>query len=195
MKTFGETIQAYRKERKLPLRKVAAYLDLDQAILSKIERGQRRATREQVLKLSVFFEADENGFLVAWLSDKLVYVVHDEAVALEALQVAEERVEYGEFLKVDIQQLFNSIKEGIGKFPGIEKAWVYGSFARGDDGPRSDIDIAIKTGADFSYFDLADVQYQLELLVKRKIDVGFIDCFKPYILEHVKPDLKVIYEK
>lgn len=195
MKTFGEMIKKYREERGLQLRKVAAYLDIDQGILSKIERGQRKASRELVMKVTEFFKVNENDLLVAWLSDKLVYEVRDEALALQALQVAEERVEYGEFLKVDRHQLLNSIKEGIGKFSGIEKAWVYGSFARGDDGPRSDIDIAIKTGADFSYFDLAEVQYQLEMLVKRKIDVGFIDSFKPYVFENLKPDLQVIYEK
>jgi predicted nucleotidyltransferase len=195
MKTFGETIRNYREGRELPLRKVASYLDLDQAILSKIERGQRRATREQVMKLSVFFEVNGNDLLVAWLSDRLVYEVQDEAVALQALQAAEERVEYHNFLKVDRHQLLMLIKEGIRKHPGIEKAWIYGSFARGDDGPRSDIDIAIKTTGDFTYFDLAEVQFQIESLVKRKVDVGFIDSFKPYIFEHVKPDLKVIYEK
>jgi predicted nucleotidyltransferase len=42
---------------------------------------------------------------------------------------------------------------------------------------------------------LADVKFQLEKLVNRKVDVGFIDTFKPYILEHVKPDLKLIYEE
>ena len=30
---------------------------------------------------------------------------------------------------------------------GISEAWLFGSVARGDDGPDSDIDIAIKVGA------------------------------------------------
>jgi len=47
----------------------------------------------------------------------------------------------------------------------------------------------------FSYFDLAEVQFHLELETKRKIDIGFLDSFKPYILAHVKPDLKIIYER
>ena len=87
------------------------------------------------------------------------------------------------------------IIERIKSFSTIEKAWVYGSFARGDDGPKSDRDIALKTSLDFSYFDLAEVQYQLEQQTNRKIDVGFLDSSKPYIFEHVKPDLKLIYER
>lgn len=94
MRTFGETIRNFRENRELPLRTVAAFLDIDQAILSKIERGQRNANREQVIKLAEFFRVEENDLLVSWLSDKLVYEVTDEDVALKALQVAEEKVKY-----------------------------------------------------------------------------------------------------
>ncbi len=91
MENLGKTIRKLREEKKLPLRKVADYLDIDQAILSKIERGQRFASREQVIKLAGFFNVDETSLLVAWLSDKLVTEVADEDIALEALQAAEKR--------------------------------------------------------------------------------------------------------
>ena|SRR5215210_1069959 len=94
MESLGETIRKLREERELPLRTVAAYLDIDQAILSKIERGQRNASREQVVKLATFFKAKEDDLLVQWLSDKLVYEVEDEEIALKALQAAEEKVVY-----------------------------------------------------------------------------------------------------
>jgi HTH-type transcriptional regulator, competence development regulator len=94
MHSLGETIRKLRKEKELPLRTVAAFLDIDQAILSKIERGLRNANREQVVKLAGFFKVSENDLLVSWLSDKLVYEVADEDMALKALQVAEEKVKY-----------------------------------------------------------------------------------------------------
>lgn len=94
MDSLGDTIRKLREEKELPLRTVAAYLDIDQAILSRIERGQRKATREQVIKLAEYFKVKENDLLVAWLSDKLVYEAGDEEVALKALQVAEEKVKY-----------------------------------------------------------------------------------------------------
>lgn len=94
MNSLGETIRKLREEKELPLRTVAAYLDIDQAILSKIERGQRNANREQVIKLAEFFKIKENDLLISWLSDKLVYEVAGEDVALKALHVAEERVKY-----------------------------------------------------------------------------------------------------
>jgi len=99
MDSLGDTIRKLREESGLPLRIVAAYLDIDQAILSKIERGQRKATREQVIKLAKYFKVKEKDLLVAWLSDKLVYEVADEQIALKALQVAEEKVKYNKTKK------------------------------------------------------------------------------------------------
>jgi transcriptional regulator with XRE-family HTH domain len=94
MKNLGETLRELRKNKQLPLRTVAAYLDIDPAIMSRIERGQRNANREQVIKLAGYFNVDENGLLVAWLSDKVVYEVLDEDIALQALRVAEEHIKY-----------------------------------------------------------------------------------------------------
>jgi predicted nucleotidyltransferase len=195
MDGFPEMIRKLRVEKKLPLRIVAAYLDIDQAILSKIERGKRNATRAMVLKLAAYFESNEDDLLVAWLSDKLIYELTDEQVALKALLVAEEKVAYTVFKKTDRNILIQQLEQGIKGFQKIQKAWIYGSFARGDDGPKSDIDIALQTDEPFSYFDLAEVQYNLEKIVSRKVDVGFLESFKPFIFEHVQPDLKLIYER
>lgn len=94
MKSLGDTLRELREDRQLPLRTVAAYLDIDQAILSRIERGQRKASREQVIKLASYFNVKDEILLVAWLSDKVVYELTDEENALEALKVAEEKVKY-----------------------------------------------------------------------------------------------------
>ena len=52
METFGEYIRKSREEPGLPLRKVAAALDIDTSILSKIERNERRATIKMIPILS-----------------------------------------------------------------------------------------------------------------------------------------------
>lgn len=195
MYSLGATLRKLREDKQLPLRTVAAFLNIDQAILSKVERGQRKPTREQVVKLAGYFKVKENDLLVAWLSDKLIYEVEDEEMALKALQMAEEKIACNAFKKIDRKGILQQLKKEIKKFPHIEKAWIYGSFAREDDGPKSDVDIALQTNPTFTYFDLAEVQHQLETSINRKVDVGFIDSFKPYIFEHVKPDLKLIYER
>ena len=195
MDSPSHILRKLREEKNLPLRKVAEFLEIDQAILSKIERGQRKATRSQILKLAEYYDTNVNDLMVAWLSDKIISQVEEEDTGSKVLQAAEERIEYIAFKKIDREQLKKQVLETIKSFSQIQKAWIYGSFSREDDGPKSDIDIAIKTDAGFSYFDLAEVQFHLENNINRKIDVGFVDSFKPYIFEHVKPDLKLIYER
>lgn len=195
MNSFGQKIRELRTEVQQPLRKVAAFLDIDQAILSKLERGQRIASRKQVLKFAEYFNAKREDLLVLWLSDKVLYEIGDEETGLKALQFAEEAIKYRIFKATNRKRVINKLKQVIKKFPQIKKAWIYGSFSREDDKPGSDVDIALKTTPDFSYFDLAEVQHLLEKRIARKVDVGFIDSFKDYIWEHVEPDLKLIYEK
>lgn len=83
-----------RGQRGLLLREVAAEIEIDPALLSKIERGERIPTRQQVIRLAQFFHANEEEFMVAFLSDKLVYEVQNEAMALQAMKVAEKKINY-----------------------------------------------------------------------------------------------------
>ena len=94
MESLGIRIKQLREKLELPLRTVAAYLDIDQAVLSKIEHGHRKATRTQVLQLAKYFKANENDLIVAWLSDKLAHEIQDEALAKQALKEAEKKVDY-----------------------------------------------------------------------------------------------------
>jgi predicted nucleotidyltransferase len=195
MESFGSTLRLARLKKKLTLKETAAGLNVDVALLSKIERGLRMATRIQVDQISTFFGLDEGELKVQWLSDLIVNKLEGEEEALKVLQLAESKVNYMLFSKIDKKELKNKLTEGLAKFSGIRKAWIYGSFSRGDDGPKSDIDVAIDADDTISYFDLASIQLELENAVQRTVDVGFIDAFKPYIFEHVKPDLQLIYEK
>ncbi len=195
MDTLGTLIRNLRKARKLPLREVAGFLDMDQAILSKIERGQRNSTRDQVIKLADYFKVSQEELIVAWLSDKIIYTIGEEESALKALQMAEEQIAYRTFKKTDRMVILTTIKKIIEPFTAIRKAWIYGSFARGDDRPGSDIDIAIEADDSFSYFDLAEIQHQIEQAVNRNVDIGFMDSFKPHIRMHVEQDLKLVCER
>lgn len=94
MKTTGEYIRELRERNGLLLRQVAAEIEIDQALLSKIERGERLPTKDQVIRLAKFYKVDLNEILIAFFSDKLVYEVQDEEVALKAMQVAEKKINY-----------------------------------------------------------------------------------------------------
>ena len=195
MHSFGETIRKYRDERKLPLRKVAAFLDVDQAILSKIERGQRRANREQVLMLSEFFEIKEQDLLVAWLSDKLVYAVQNEECGIQALQVAESKVTYEKRPYRNRMALVKLIADFFRSDGRVSKAWLFGSFARGEEKAGSDIDLMISYSekASGTLLDYADITYQLENLLNVKVDLVEEGFVKPFANMNINQDKVLIY--
>jgi len=89
-----EIIRELREQNGLLLRQVAAEIEIDQALLSKIERGERMPTKDQVIRLAKFYKVDLNEFLIAFISDKLVYELQNEEVALKAMQVAEKKINY-----------------------------------------------------------------------------------------------------
>jgi len=94
MQTFGEAIRKLREEKELPLRKVAALLDIDQSFLSKIERNERKASKEQVIQLAKIFKVNGKELLIQYYSDKVAYDLAEEKTAKEILQVAEQKIDY-----------------------------------------------------------------------------------------------------
>ena len=73
-------------------RQVANQLEMDTLILSKIERGERNAKREQVTILSKIFNVPEDDLLSLWLADKVYHMGKYENVALKVLSVTEEEL-------------------------------------------------------------------------------------------------------
>jgi len=94
MQTIGKQIRKLRKDSGLPLRKVAASLDIDQSILSKIERGERNATKEQIIQIAQIFKVDKNELLINYFSDKVIYELINEEIAVDVLKVAEKKIKY-----------------------------------------------------------------------------------------------------
>lgn len=92
--TIGEKLRQLREENNLPLRKVAALIDVDVAILSKMERGERKLTKEIVLKLADTYKYNADELLVLFLSERIMYEIQDEVLGEKALKVAERRVKY-----------------------------------------------------------------------------------------------------
>jgi hypothetical protein len=74
---------------------------------------------------------------------------------------------------------------------------VFGSFVRGEQGRKSDIDIAVEFDKNKgkSLFDLVHVENELGKTFKRKVDVGIFSSLNPHVIEDVKREMQVIYEK
>ena len=194
---FGDLIRKYRTEMRLPLRKVAAFLDTDQAILSKIERGKRKANREQVGKLAEFFGVEKDHLLVSWLSDRIAKELDDEKNSLEILKVAEEKILYKKTTERNIlPDKALKIKNILKEYTSVEKAWFFGSFARGENTPVSDVDVLIDVPAEtrFTLFDIAEIQEDLRQAINMNVDVVMLRALAPKVKKRIQKDLQLIYE-
>lgn len=94
MNKVGEIIRSKREEKGLLLRQLAAMIDVDTAILSKIERGERKARREQIDKIAKALDFDKENLLIEYLSENIAFEILDEEKAKDVLKVAESKIEY-----------------------------------------------------------------------------------------------------
>jgi len=85
---FADKIRQLREERKLLQRHLAAALDMDTPMFSKIECGERPAKRVQVVAIAKILNTDETELLTLWLADKVTEVLEDEKeLAGKALEI------------------------------------------------------------------------------------------------------------
>ena len=91
---FGEQIRALREGANLSLREVAEKMGIDTSLLGKIERNERKPTKEQIKQVAKFFILDEKDLLKEFLSDQIAYKILEEDADLDTLRVAEEKIQY-----------------------------------------------------------------------------------------------------
>lgn len=77
MNTFGEFLRYNREQLGLPLRKVAAELDIDTSILSKIERGERVATKEMLETFSKTLDIPQKTIEVEFIKSYILTDLSD----------------------------------------------------------------------------------------------------------------------
>lgn len=93
--TFGETVKKLREEKQLTLREVAKALEIDISMLSKIEKNNRKPTKQLISKIANYFKVSAKDLTVAFLSDEIAYQILDEEdLSNEIFKVAEEKVKY-----------------------------------------------------------------------------------------------------
>ena len=85
---LGNRIKELRESQGLLQRQLSAQLEIDTPMFSKIERGERRAKREQVLKIAEILKVNVDELLALWHTDQVLDVITDEEQALQALKMA-----------------------------------------------------------------------------------------------------------
>jgi transcriptional regulator with XRE-family HTH domain len=90
---FIERIKKLREAKELPLRKLAAALDIDTATYWKIERGERRVRKENIRVIAALLDADEEELLKLWLADQVTVLIADEKeISNEILKIAKKNL-------------------------------------------------------------------------------------------------------
>ena len=98
----------------------------------------------------------------------------------------------------DKQFIIDKIREVCSRFPAIERAYLFGSFARGTYSDTSDVDIRldISTSRTFNLRDLEHFSKQVEQLTGRPADVVTARTIKNTALrEAIERDKELIYER
>jgi uncharacterized protein len=74
---------------------------------------------------------------------------------------------------------------------------VFGSFVRGEQNRKSDVDVAIEFDKNSAktLLDLVHLENELSKLFNRKVDLGIFSSLNPRVIEDVKKEMRVIYEK
>jgi len=85
---FGEHIKQLREQNQLLQRQVASILEIDTAMLSKMERGDRKAKREYIPILANLFKTNEKELCTIWLADQVCNLLKEEDNAREILKLS-----------------------------------------------------------------------------------------------------------
>ncbi len=94
MTTLGDILKSAREKRHLILRKVAAEVDIDQSLISKFEKNERKPTKDQIIRLAKFYGLSESELTINWYSEKIAEELKYADSTAEILKVAEAKINY-----------------------------------------------------------------------------------------------------
>lgn len=94
MKSLGNTLKVAREEKDMILRKVSAEVDIDQSLICKFEKNERKPTKEQLIRLAKFYNLSEQDLIINWHSEKIAEELKYSQATTEILRVAEEKINY-----------------------------------------------------------------------------------------------------
>jgi transcriptional regulator with XRE-family HTH domain len=86
MNALGQKIRASREKKGILLRQLAAFVGVDTALMSKLERGERSVRRDHILKIAQFLEIQHKELIKLWLADKIVGSINAESNSIEILK-------------------------------------------------------------------------------------------------------------
>lgn len=85
---IGEKIRSLRETNNMLIREVAAQLQTDTAMLSKMERSERPFKKEDIIQLAKIFKQPQKELITLWLADRILKTIADEEDTIESLELA-----------------------------------------------------------------------------------------------------------
>jgi predicted nucleotidyltransferase/plasmid maintenance system antidote protein VapI len=194
---ISEHIRDLRKESGKTLREVAAYLEIDQAILSKMENGKRPVTREVITQLAKLYKTDVLELHKIFMAEKLYKQLEHEDDAMSILKLLEKQVVYKSKHDSEKEQIKKIVQTYFSNQVAVEKVSLFGSFVRNEETAKSDIDLLIQFVAKkkISMFDILKMQHELEELLNRKVDLIEEGQLKSLAALEVVREKEVVYVK
>ena len=90
---LGQKIKELRLENGVLQRQLASLLEIDTPMFSKIERGDRRTKRTQVIQIANYFNVNEKELLTLWVADKVLDAVKgEEELKSDVIKVAQSSI-------------------------------------------------------------------------------------------------------
>lgn len=81
----------------------------------------------------------------------------------------------------------------LGKY-GVRKIGLFGSYARGEQHPGSDLDLLVDFHERKSLLTLVRIERELSENLGIKVDLLTEQAISPYLIDRIKSELKVIYQ-
>ena len=87
-----------------------------------------------------------------------------------------------------IQTIVNYLKN-----QGVKEIGIFGSFARDQEKPDSDIDVLVEYRRGTTLFDIVKIKQELSALIGKQIDLVSKAAVRPAIMKNILKDLQVVY--
>ena len=94
------------------------------------------------------------------------------------------------------QAIINKLQGFFPAYP-VEKAWIFGSYARGEETRKSDLDVLVRfdKNATITLIDYAKIMNNLSDLLHKKVDLVQEGTLYKFAQESVENDKILVYER
>jgi hypothetical protein len=90
--------------------------------------------------------------------------------------------------KLYVLRIIRGIQSELAEQFTVQRIGVFGSFAKGDEGPESDVDIIVEL-AEPTFDHYMDLKFRLEEVLKRPVDLVMADTVKPRIKPKIEREI------